>query len=68
MKIMTVSDLIKFLNTIPHDTKISVLKEMVLPWRVETVFSHVENESSFSLVDGIDYFSDNKTIYFGKRG
>ena len=65
---MTVSDLIKFLNTIPHDTKISVLKEKDLPWGIKTVFSHVENESSFSFVDGIDYFSDNKTIYFGKRG
>ena len=68
MNFMTVSDLIKFLNTIPHDTKISVLKEKHLIWGIETVFSHVENESSFSLVDGIDYFSDNKTIYFGKRG
>ena len=68
MNVMTVSDLIKFLNTIPHDTKISVLKEQHLSWGIETVFSHVKNESSFSLVDGIDYFSDNKTIYFGKRG
>ena len=68
-KFVTVADLIAFLQTVPADTKIAVLKEETANWSTYTVYaqpvrySYDSDPFNIDNVDGISYC--NNTIYFG---
>lgn len=65
---ITVADLIAFLQTVPPDTKIKVLKEDTANWRTYTGYTQpvqFGSDEAFNIncVDGISYY--NNSIYFG---
>ena len=68
-KEITVADIIKFLQTIPPETKVRVKKEVQSNWSTTTVYSNVEQfgdgEFNIDYVDGINYWKEGKTIDFG---
>ena len=68
-KEITVADIIKFLQTIPPETKVRVKKEVQSNWTTTTVYSNVEQfgdgEFNIDYVDGINYWKEGNTIDFG---
>lgn len=65
---ITVADLIAFLQTVPSDTKIAVLKEVTANYSPYTEYTQPVQYGSdeafnIDIVDGISYH--NNTIYFG---
>jgi len=68
-KEITVADIIKFLQTIPPETKVRVKKEVQSNWSTTTVYSNVEQfgdgEFNIDFVDGITYWKEGNTIDFG---
>ena len=65
---ITVADLIAFLQTVPSDTKIAVLREETANWNTYTTYTQPEqfgSDEAFNIdnVDGISYH--NNFIYFG---
>ena len=68
-KEITVADIIKFLQTIPPETKVRVKKEVQSNWSTTTVYSNVEQfgdgEFNIDYVDGINYWKEGNTIDFG---
>ena len=68
-KEITVADIIKFLQTIPPETKVRVKKEVQSNWSTTTVYSNVEQfgdgEFNIDYVDGINYWKEGNTIEFG---
>ena len=65
---ITVADLIAFLQTVPSDTKIAVLKEVSANYSTYTTYTQPVQYGSdevfnIDIVDGISYH--NNTIYFG---
>ena len=68
-KEITVADIIKFLQTIPPETKVRVKKEVQSNWSTTSVYSNVEQfgdgEFNIDYVDGINYWKEGNTIDFG---
>jgi hypothetical protein len=69
-KVITVADIIKFLQTIPPETKVRVKEEISRNWETSTAYTNVvqfgDGEFNIDFVDGITYWKEGKTIDFGK--
>lgn len=66
---ITVADIIKFLQTIPPETKVRVKEEITRNWETTTKYTNVvqysDGEFDIECVDGITYWKQGKTIDFG---
>lgn len=66
---ITVADIIKFLQTIPPETKVRVLQSVSTNWETTVEFTNVVQYggSQFNIesVDGITYWKEGNTIDFG---
>lgn len=69
-KEITVADIIKFLQTVPPETKVRVKEEISRNWETSTAYTNVvqygDGEFNIECVDGITYWKEGKTIDFGK--
>jgi hypothetical protein len=68
-KEITVADVIKFLQTVPPETKVRVKESIPFNWETTVQYTNVvqygDGEFNIECVDGISYWKEGKTIDFG---